>query len=228
LKNYFNEPEESFWEVFPKNCVCKVSSTINISEFSKSVQKNEGNLTKSENFRAKKAIFSLKKGAPSLQKEKLGSCLCKNAISTYVHGQVVTDTVATWVEKDFVAGPFVKPPFRDFRVNRLVAVEQPSKIRPVLNLSEPAGKSFNDNINESLLEKVEMATEKEFGFLLKEAGVGAIFSKFDMKDAYKCIPAPLNEMRLQGFIWLNRFFFKKSKCLEQNLQYQTTTGSEIQ
>jgi hypothetical protein len=115
------------------------------------------------------------------------------------------------VEKDFVAGPFDTPPLKNFRVNRLLAIEQPSKIRPVLNLSAPVGASFNDNINENLLEKVEMATEKQFGYLLKECGAGARFSKFDTKDAYKCIPAPVWELRLQGFSWLNKYFFEKKQ-----------------
>jgi hypothetical protein len=200
LKNYNVTPDETFWESFPKNCEnCKVSTPIDVKMLSKRLAENKHLMTKTENVRAKKVIFSLKKGAPSLQKSYLPECNCKNALSTFIHGAIVTETIASWVEKDFVAGPFKKPPFKDFRVNRLVAVEQPSKVRPVLNLSEPVGSFFNDNIAEVLLEKVGMATEKEFGYLLKKCGAGAKMSKFDTKDAYKCIPAPLNELRLQGF-----------------------------
>jgi hypothetical protein len=56
-----------------------------------------------------------------------------------------------------------------------------------------------------------MATEKQFGYLLVECGAGAVFSKFDTKDAYKCIPAPIAELRLQGFSWLGKFFFEKKQ-----------------
>ncbi len=43
---------------------------------------------------------------------------------------------------------------------------------------------------------------------MREAGTGATISKFDMKDAYKNIPAKLDELRLQGFIWLGKFFIE--------------------
>jgi hypothetical protein len=80
-----------------------------------------------------------------------------------------------------------------------------------LDLSSPQGKSFNDNIAEELLEKVSMATEKVFGYVLTEAGKSAKFSKFDTCDAYKCVPAARDEFRLQGFLWLDRFFFEKKQ-----------------
>jgi hypothetical protein len=56
-----------------------------------------------------------------------------------------------------------------------------------------------------------MATEKDFGYLLVEAGKHSVMSKFDMCDAYKCVPAQVSEFRLQGFVWLNRFFFEKKQ-----------------
>jgi len=51
------------------------------------------------------------------------------------------------------------------------------------------------------VEKVHMSSARLFGYALQEAGTGATISKFDMKDAYKNIPAKLEELRLQGFIW---------------------------
>jgi hypothetical protein len=116
-----------------------VSTPINIAAIQNSLAKNSAILTNSEKIRAKKAILSLKKGAPSLQISQLPECFCKNALSTFIHGAVVTETICSWVEKDFVASPFDTPPLKNFRVNRLVAIEQPSKIRPVLNLSAPMG-----------------------------------------------------------------------------------------
>jgi hypothetical protein len=41
----------------------------------------------------------------------------------------------------------------------------------------------------SHLEKVKMSTAKEFSYAVLAAGKNAKMSKFDIKDAYKLIPA---------------------------------------
>ena len=51
-----------------------------------------------------------------------------------------------------------------------------------------------------------MGTAKQFGFSLRRAGKGAKFSKFDLQDAYKLMPARREDFRLQGFCWLGRWF----------------------
>ena len=63
------------------------------------------------------------------------------------------------------------------------------KVRPFLNMSGPIGGSFNDNVDEKKLERLQMGTAKQFGQLLLKSGRGAKFSKFDIQDAYKLIPA---------------------------------------
>ena len=51
-----------------------------------------------------------------------------------------------------------------------------------------------------------MGTAKKFSFALKDAGVDAKFSKFDLCDAYKLVPAKVEDFGLQGFFWLGRYF----------------------
>jgi hypothetical protein len=53
-----------------------------------------------------------------------------------------------------------------------------------------------------------MTSAKAFGYSICEAGEGAIMSKFDIVAAYKQMPAKLEDYRLQGFRWLNRFFIE--------------------
>jgi hypothetical protein len=118
----------------------------------------------------------------------------------------MTDNVASWVKSGFVAGPFDTPPCEKFRVNALVAVEQNQKVRPCLNVSLPEGKSLNDNVNKCELEKVHMSSARLFGYAIREAGQNSVMSKFDMRDAYKNIPAMHCDLRLQGFIWLGKFW----------------------
>ena len=61
-------------------------------------------------------------------------------------------------------------------------------------------------MNRDKLEKVKMATARQFSYGLKRAGTGAEFSKFDIKNAYKLIPAKVKDYRLQGFCWLGKYF----------------------
>jgi hypothetical protein len=88
----------------------------------------------------------------------------------------------------------------------VIAVVKHGAVRPVVNLSAPAGASFNDNIKAECIEKVHMSTAQSFGFSVREAGKGALMSKFDLKDAYKIVPAKREDWRLQGFQWLGRYF----------------------
>ena len=87
-----------------------------------------------------------------------------------------------------------------------MAVDQGEKIRPVLNVSLPENASFNDNINYFEMEKVSMSAARRFGFSLCEAGFFAKMSKFDLVVAYKIIPATIQDLRLQGFCWLQKYF----------------------
>ena len=162
-------------------------------------------------LRAKKCILFLKSGAPAYQLKELPPIFCSNVPSTAKHGQLVTDTIGVWIKKGFASGPFDSPPLPKFRVNPLIAVEQHGKIRPVLNVSDPVGRSFNDNIDRNGVEKVYMSSAKDFGYVLCKAGISANFSKFDMSDAYKNIPSKSSDFRLQGFFWLGKYFFESQQ-----------------
>ena len=75
------------------------------------------------------------------------------------------------------------PGTNGLRANPIAVVVRNNKIRPILNMSGPIGKSFNDNVNRDKLERLHMGTAKKFSFALKDAGKGARFSKFDICDA---------------------------------------------
>ena len=73
-------------------------------------------------------------------------------------------------------------------------------------MSGPRNKSFNDNVDRDKLERLHMGTAKQFGTSPKASGKDAVFSKFDIQDAYKLIPAKTEDYRLQGFSWLGKYF----------------------
>ena len=135
-----------------------------------------------------------------------------NSVSVTAHGAQFTDVLAHWIKCGFVAGPFVLPPYPNFRVNQMLAIDQHSKVRIVMNLSGPEGESFNDAIIEESLEKVHMSTAREFGYTVIDCGRGARMWKWDMDNAYKNLPAKICDLRLQGFSWLGRFFVESQQA----------------
>ena len=212
LDNYEGIQLDSLWQNFPFNPLPrKIESNVNVLALVNLTKDLKEKLNESEFRRAERLADSLRVGASSCQKSNLPQCDQKNAASTSKFVSEITDTIADWTKSGYVSRPFESPPLPRFRINSLMAVAKCNKIRPVLNVSAPAGSSFNENIDDNMLEKVKMSSARNFGFTLKSCGTDARFSKFDMKDAYKNIPAPLEDLRLQGFRWLNKFFVENKQ-----------------
>jgi hypothetical protein len=79
-------------------------------------------------------------------------------------------------------------------------------VRPILNLSSPKGRSFNDAIDIWQVENLQMSTPKLLADSILKAGKNALMSKTDIQDAYKLIPNPVPEWKYYGFSWLGKFF----------------------
>ncbi len=173
---------------------------------SKNLQACSHLLRASEIIRAKKCIDYLTNGAPLHLSKNMGPCSVPNSKNAIKFGPEVTDSIASWISKGFVAGPFKSPPTKNFRSNSILAVAQPDKVRICLNVSLPKNQSLNDNIGKYKLEKVIMTSAKLFIYSIIEAGSGCEIWKFDFEDAYKNVPARINELRYQGFNWLGRYF----------------------
>jgi len=207
LESYTQNPGDNFWKIFPKRELPdKPSTTINIENLEILVRKYSEKMTATERNRAWKVIQDLKNGADSYQEKQLPPLSTQNSQSTYDNGEFLTDKIATWIIEKFVSGPFDYAPLPGFRSNPLIAIARNGKIRPVVNMSGPKGFSFNDNLKRNRLEKVYMTTARQFSYCLKETGKNAIFSKFDLKDAYKLMPAKTQDLRLQGFTWMDKYF----------------------
>lgn len=212
LVDYSSRPANNFWRHFPRrNLPEAINPKINVIALKSLLNNFKHLLTSSQIFRAEKVIENLSLGAPSYQQKQLPSCFVKNSSIAFQYGKEVTDSIAHWINQGFACGPFDSPPCDKFRVNSILAVPQDGKVRAVLNVSLPEGNSFNDNIDVNLMEKVKMSSAREFGFLVKKCGKNAIMSKFDVKDAYKNIPAKLLDLWLQGFCWLGKFFIDLSQ-----------------
>jgi hypothetical protein len=212
LSDYSSKPPIDFWKNIHFNPLpVRPHTKINIVNFEELITEHSHHLTISQIARARTVIKNLKEGAPSFQKNNLPPCNEKNASSAFVHGAIVTDNLIGWLKAGYVSGPFDFPPTDKFRINCLMAVPQESKVQTVLNVSVPINNSFNSNIEIELLEKVTMSSAKKFSYTLKKCGFDAKISKFDMCDAYKQIPCPISDLRLQGFGWLNKMFVETTQ-----------------
>jgi hypothetical protein len=179
---------------------------VNVSALKLKILGVQHSLTCAQKQRADRCVDSLERGGSSGQKKPLPPCFQKNAPSTVKFGEEVVDTVASWVKSKFVSGPFDQPPLPNFRVNPLMAIDQGEKVRIVLNVSSPKGLSFNDNIKQEAVEKVVMSSARNVSYVIHDAGKDALMSKIDKKDAYKLVPAPIEDLRLQGFSLLGKYF----------------------
>jgi hypothetical protein len=121
-----------------------------------------------------RSLDYLEIGGPALQKGPIGPCIVKNSKKSLELGVSVTDTIASWISKKFVAGPFTNPPLPKLRVNSILAVPQPTKTRICINVSQPEGRSFNDNIEKTELERIKMSSARRFGHMVLEAGKGSV------------------------------------------------------
>jgi hypothetical protein len=208
LKCYKKSPNNTFWNSFPKNTKKKTCYTpINVEKLSLLVNENSSKWSHQQKTIAKRAINILRFGSKICfikgAKVKYNS---QNGNSSFKHGRLITDTIATWVKKGHVIGPFSTPPFFDLNISPLMAIEQKTKVRPILNLSAPEGSSLNDAVDKIKLRKLTMSSAKKFSQTLLKLGRNAKFAKSDLVDAYKLIPIHPCNWKYYGFKWLGKFF----------------------
>ncbi len=229
MTDYDGVLPEPFWEKFPSNALpTKIFTKVKVDVLEEKIESCKLKLLRSEYFRAKKCVQYLRDGAPAFQLKELPSCIVKNSATALKFGPEVTNVIASSVEKKYACGPFKSPPVRNFRANSLIAVPQPGKVRVCLNVSLPTGKSFNNNIIPNSLEKIQMTSAQKFGHAILRAGNNATMLKFDKADAYKNIPAKIQDLRNQGFLWGGRYFIETrqmfgSKASVQNFDVLANT-----
>ncbi len=208
LRNYRKSPGAGFWSNFPENIRnVRFKPRVKVKLLMRLIRQCWFDWDSHQRRDAKMALRILKRGAITHLKVDLGKLDAKNAASAFEFGEHLTDNIANWVKKGLVAGPFKKPPFRDFRVNPLMAVRQKNKVRPILNLSAPKGSSFNDAVDPMRLKKLRMSSARMFADAVTRAGRHAIFAKYDISDAYKLIAGHKSQWKFFGFKWLGRYFF---------------------
>ena len=111
LPSYAKPPSQSFWNSFPKNrSVTSVCNPVKTCVLKQYVQVYKNQWSTQSKIMAKIAITNATEGTVTNFKNTLGPLSSKNASSAIRNGEMITDTVADWVQQKFVAGPFFSPP----------------------------------------------------------------------------------------------------------------------
>ena len=213
LSDYSVEPKPEFWDSFPSRKLPKSPYTpANAKRFRDYAARRPIK----EATRIRKVADNLEHGADTcVRGVGLLRNVSTNAPSSFAAGVRTTDAIASMVQLGFISGPFDSDPFKSTggsKISGLMAVEKPDgSIRPVLNLSAPKGSSFNDGVDENLLFKARMCSAKMFCSVLWSAGARSTLIKKDQKNAYKYVPTQMNQLYLQAFSWLGKFFVETSQ-----------------
>jgi hypothetical protein len=110
LNCYQSPPDASFWESFPSHFPSGLKQTVNIANLKGYMSKCWVDWTLPQKRTAEKAVAFLEAKIPAPLTKDLPGLIEKNAPSAIENGEYMTDVLATWVKKGFVAGPFRKPP----------------------------------------------------------------------------------------------------------------------
>ena len=130
----------------------------------------------------------------------------KNNKSARDNPEKVSQAIAKEVERGHTAGPFLSPPFPHCHISPLGAAPKPDgSCRLILDLSQPAGDSVNDNINKAEFPcnytHFDAATDLVF-----RMGRGCYLTKIDIKHAYRLLPVRREDWPLLVYFWQGYYY----------------------
>ena len=209
LDCYKSQPGVEFWQRFPAAKVEKGTSLVSAAALREVCRK----WGCSDRRRLERVCGDLEEGADiGCRGICRASSFSKNAGNSYRFGQQVTDEIASWILSGFASGLVEEEDLpAEAKVNSILCREKPNgAVRVILNLSAPAGASVNDGINSEEFPAVMSSTEKWIA-VLNRAGRGCRMVKIDWAAAYKHVAVRKQDINLQWFQWLGKFFVEK--CL---------------
>lgn len=150
-----------------------------------------------------------------------GCLCCDNLVSVHRFPTIVSGKIAKEISEGRVAGPFLFPPFANFRVSPLglVPKKEPNSFRLIHHLSFPAGFSLNDEI-EPELSTVTYTSFDEAIFRIRRLGVSAVMAKADIKSAFRLLPIHPSAFNSLGFH--HDGFYYYDKCLPMGCSLSCT------
>lgn len=204
LVNYKGGASAKYWAAFPASKARLGKSLIDET----AVRRVAARVGCSDWGRLERACAILKDGADIGCKGMARTAsFSKNAASAIQCGYQVSDAVAAWITKGFASGPFTEEEVpAGAKISGIMTRQKPNgSVRIILNLSAPKGMSVNDGIDSEEFPAVMSSTGKWLA-VLHRAGRGCHMCKNDWADAYKHIATRAEDVDLQWFCWLEKFF----------------------
>lgn len=133
-----------------------------------------------------------------------------NLRSANQHPDILEQNLLTEVLHGHTAGPFLSPPFKNFRISPLglVPKKHSDKWRTIFHLSYPKTSSTSINANIPITDySLQYVTIDNAIHLLLSLGKGAFMSKTDIQSAFRIIPVHPDDWELLGMHWKGLYFF---------------------
>lgn len=139
-----------------------------------------------------------------------GCMWVENLSSVNMNKEIVRSKIEKEVVAGRVAGPFVQPPFEDFRISPLgfIPKKAASEFRLIHHLSFPEDYSLNDELNRELC-SVSYSSFDEAVSLLNGFGRNCLVSKADIKSAFRLLPVCPEGFNSLGFQFEGGYYFDK-------------------
>lgn len=107
------------------------------------------------------------------------------------------------VSKGQIIGPFLDLPEKDLMISPVCVIPKPNstKHRMIFNLSQPRGKSVNDNIDESCIAVTYCSVADVIQFITQDDDSkrrGWFMGKLDLADAYRIVPIRKTDWKFLG------------------------------
>jgi hypothetical protein len=127
LPSYVVPPPDEFWETFPKNYPKNLNVTVDVARLERLIEHCQSQWTRAQKLIAEKAVANLKGKNLTKFKHELPGLSEKNAKTAKENRVAMTDVIATWIKKGFVAGLLIihqervlerTPSWRQFKETR--------------------------------------------------------------------------------------------------------------
>lgn len=141
---------------------------------------------------------------------EVNSQVPKNLKSAYDMPEVINKKIEKEILAGRIAGPFKKPPFKEFQCSPIgVVPKKDGDYRFIHHLSFPEGSSINDQIDEEWA-TVSYATIEDAINLVVSTCSHAFMAKTDVKHAFRTVPLHPSVRNLFLFHWENNFYVNLS------------------
>ena len=130
-----------------------------------------------------------------------------NCLSALEKPDIIDNNLSEELSYGSIAGPFLKPLFKDFVFNcfGVIPKSEPGNWRLITDLSFLRKGSVNGGISDKNA-SVSYVWILDAILKLLNLGRGAVMAKFDIKRAYRLLPIHHEDRRFFGMKWNNNFF----------------------